>query len=576
MENTQKKNGQDQDLSIRHKIKGAVVIVSLIIVSVAVVAQFVPLLSLGRAEMEPAMNMKGMDDMAGMSMGVNETGQASAMLTPLSRERIGLRVSVVEEREAEKKIRAAGRVVYDERKLAQIHLRVEGWIGDLFVNFTGQQVKKGDPLFTVYSPDLLSSQQEYLLAKRGQKKLQASLVADVRETGDLIVSSAKERLLLWNLTEKQIRTLEQRGSAETEMTYYAPMAGVVTKRMGTKGMRVTPEMALYEIADLSTVWIVADLYESDLSYLKVGQEADVQISAYPDERFSAKVAFIDPVLNPQSRTVQVRLELPNPGLRLKPEMFAEVVFRIPLEKGLFIPESAVLDSGLRKIVFVDQNTGLGSPHSENSSAGMEMYIPREINARRMDAHYLVLSGLAAGERVVTSANFLLDAESKLMAAANMMGALGMGGIKMEQAQMGEMDMGGMNMGDMKGMPGMKMPMSSSVLTQKSGDLTLTLSSLPSPPKEGENTVRLKIADVSGLTIENAEVVFAYTMPMPGMKVAKRKAVFKDGHYEAKIPFGMAGTWEVFAQVVLPGKAGIESKFVLEVSGEMDMEGMPGM
>src|SRR5579863_5519496 len=310
--------------------------------------------AMGTTQTEQAMKaMEGMPGMEGMKMGVNETGQATTMLTPEKKQRIGVRVAEVREERVEKVIRTVGRVAYDERKLARINLRVDGWIQDLLVNFTGQQVEKGQPLLTLYSPDLLSTQQEYLLAKRSREKLGASPVAEVRETGGALLSSARRRLLLSGITEKQIQELEERGEPQTAIMITSPINGVVTKREGTQGMRVTPEMTLYEIADLSTVWVVAEVYESDLSYVKEGQEAAVTVDAYPGKTFHGKVAYIDPFLNPQTRTVRVRLELPNRGLKLKPEMFAQVELKASLGKGLLIPESAVLDSGLRKIAFID-------------------------------------------------------------------------------------------------------------------------------------------------------------------------------------------------------------------------------
>ncbi|WDT77761.1 MAG: FixH family protein (plasmid) [Candidatus Manganitrophus sp.] len=241
----------------------------------------------------------------------------------------------------------------------------------------------------------------------------------------------------------------------------------------------------------------------------------------------------------------MRLEIPNPDLKLKPEMFAEVSLKASLGKALLIPESAVLDSGLRKIAFIDK--------------GMEMYEPKEIKARRIDNQYIVQEGLSAGDKIVTSATFLIDSESKLMASSNMMGALGMAGIKMEQAQMGEMDM------DMNGMKkgGKKGEAPKGPQTKKTGDLTLTLSTEPAPPQDGENLLRLKVADASGKTIENAKVVFSYTMPMPGMKAVKAPASFKNGQYEGKAKFGMAGTWEVTALVTLLGKTEVQEKFTLE-------------
>ena len=493
-------------------------------------------------------------------------GQAVARLNPSKKELIGVKVAEVREERVEKVIRAAGRIVPDERRLAQINLRVEGWIEELFVNFTGQEVKKGEPLLTLYSPDLLTTQQEYLLARRSEQKLGASPLIEVRKTGEALVEAARKRLLLWNITEEQIQQLEEEGVPQKYMTVYAPIGGVVTKREGTKGMRVTPETALYEIADLSTVWVLADVYEYELSYIQKGGEGEqdgtlhvqdgtmhlIDVAAYPGEHFKGKAAFIGPVLNPQTRTVEVRLELPNPDLRLKPGMFAQVTFRSDLGKGLLVPESAVLDSGLRRIVFVEKETG--------------EYEPREIQARRIDDRYIVEKGLSRGEKVVVSANFLIDSESKLMASANMMGALGMAGIRMEQAQMGKMEMG-VAKGESRGPQ-----------TRKVGDLVLTLSTDPAPPKEGANLLRLRITDPSGRPVEDANVIFSYTMPMPGMKGVKAPASLKNDQYEAKAKFGMAGTWEVTAVIARPGRPDIQEKFALEAKGEEmeGMEGMPGM
>ncbi|TAK08481.1 MAG: efflux RND transporter periplasmic adaptor subunit, partial [Candidatus Manganitrophaceae bacterium] len=308
-------------ITMQNKTRIAVLLTVAVIA--AVVFQMTHRFALGVTETEQAVKeMEGMPGMEGMEMGVNETGQATTMLTPQKKQLIGVQVAEVQEESIQKTIRAVGRVAYDERKLARINLKVEGWIQDLFVNFTGQEVKKGQPLFTIYSPDLLSTQQEYLLAKNSQQKLAASPIADVRETGKTLVSSARRRLLLWGITENQIQELEKRGEPQTNMTIYSPMNGIVTKREGTQGMRVMPEMTLYEIADLSTIWVLADVYESELSYLKTGQAATVTVAAYPGDTFQGKVAFIDPFLNPQTRTVRVRLETPNPELKLKPEMFA--------------------------------------------------------------------------------------------------------------------------------------------------------------------------------------------------------------------------------------------------------------
>jgi Cu(I)/Ag(I) efflux system membrane fusion protein len=377
------------------------------------------------------MKMEGMKEQSGMA-------QAAVMVSPSKRQLIGVKTGVVEERTLETAIRTVGTVDYDERRIRQINLRVSGWITHLFADYTGKFVKRGDPLITLYSPDLVSTQEEYLLAKRTLERVKASPVVHVRTGAESQVASARDRLLLWNLTEEQIAELEAQGKPRKETTIYSPIDGAVTKKMALQGMYVTPEMNLYEITDLSTVWVYADIYEYELPVVKTGQEATVTLAAYPGETFRGKVVYIYPYLNKETRTVKVRMEFPNPQDKLKPGLYGNAEIQVKPGKQLAISEEAVLDSGTRKLVFVDKGGG--------------MYEPREVTlGHKVDHLYPVLSGLKPGEKVVASGTFLIDSESKLMAATNMMGALGMGGIRMEQAQMGEMGMGGM-----KGMEGMKM------------------------------------------------------------------------------------------------------------------------
>ncbi len=482
-------------------------------------------------------------------------GQATAMLSPEKKRLIGIQVVTVSKGPIEKTIRAVGRVAYDERRLARIHLRTEGWIQTLFVNFTGQQVKKHQPLLTLYSPDLLAAQKAYLLARNGQKQLAESLTPEVRESGVILLNAARERLILLGITEQQIQELETRGTPATDMAIHSPVDGVVIRREGTQGMRVTPEMTLYEIADLTAVWVYADVYESELAYLKEGTPANVAVTALPEKTFRGRVAFIDPFLNPETRTVRVRLSLQNQDLLLKPDMFAQVTFQAKLGKGLVIPESAVIDSGMRKIVFVDQ--------------GGQMFAPREIEARRVDNHYVIQKGLAAGESIVASANFLIDSESRLMATHDTMGTLGMGGIRMEQAQMGQMQRGG-PMGGMAGMEGMDMPapppLAKGQKEREASGLIWHFSTHPDPPKEGENLVRLKVTDSAGRPIEPARVLFSYTMPaMPAMRQTQSNVIHQDRQYEASVKFSMPGRWEVTAFLTLPEKPELKETFTVDVA-----------
>jgi Cu(I)/Ag(I) efflux system membrane fusion protein len=483
--------------------------------------------------------------------------QATVMVSPAKRQLIGVKTDTVQERTLETVIRAVGTVDYDERHIRQVNLRVSGWITNLFVDYTGKSVKRGDPLFTLYSPDLVSTQEEYLLAKRTLERVTASPVMHVRTGAEAQVASAKNRLLLWGLTEAQIAELEERGTPQKETTIDSPIHGVVTKKTALQGMYVTPEMNLYEITDLSTVWINADVYEYEVPLVKVEQEAAVTLTAYPGEAFHGRVMYIYPYLNAETRTIKVRMEFPNPEGKLKPGMYGTVEIKTTAGKKLAIPQEAVLDSGTRKLVFVDKGQG--------------MYEPREVQlGNKVDRFYPILSGLNPGDRVVTSATFLIDSESKLMAATNMMGALGMGGIRMEQAQMGQMtgqmEMAGME--GMKGMEGMPMDQSSSggstAREQTVDGLTLTLATVPDPPKKGENTLRLLIRS-KDMPVTDAKVTVAYIMAMPGMEPETVEAKqTKEGMYEATVDFAMKGGWAIDVTVVRGKAKPVTAHFTVQV------------
>ncbi len=488
------------------------------------------------------MEMEGMKDQSGMA-------EAAVMISPIRRQLIGVRTEVVEEQTLETVIRTVGTVDYDERHIQQINLRISGWITHLFADYTGKFIKKGDPIMALYSPDLVSTQKEYLLAKRTLERVQAGPVAHVRTGTEAQVESARNRLLLWNLTEEQVAELEQRGRPQTETTIYSPIDGVVTRKTALQGMYVTPEMNLYEIADLSTVWVYADIYEYELPMVKVGQEAIVTLASYPGETFKGRVIYIYPYLNTETRTVKVRVEFSNPQGKLKPGMYGNAEIRVKSGKRLAVPQEAVLDSGTRKLVFVDKGEG--------------MYEPREVQlGNKVDHYYPVLSGLVPGEQVVTSATFLIDSESKLMAATSMMGMLGMGGIRMEQAQMGEMKMGDMK--GMKGMEGMEMDQGSKAREQTIDGLTLILATTPDPPKKGENVIHLTVRSKEG-PVTDAKVTLDYTMAMPGMEVETVEAKHtKEGTYETTVDLGMKGGWNIDATIVRGQAKPVKTRFTIEM------------
>jgi Cu(I)/Ag(I) efflux system membrane fusion protein len=375
------------------------------------------------------MPMKGMKDM-------QRTAPTGAVAVPaVMRQLIGVRSAPAAVAPLTQEIRTVGTVDYDERGYSQVTLKVSGWVREVFVDSVGRPVRKGEPLFTLYSPDLLATQDEYLLALKAKAQLGASPLAEAKENAAALVASARERLRLWDLTDAQIAALEQRGKAEPVLTVYAPASGIVLKREALPGKYVEPNTTLYKVADISTAWIYADIYESEVAAVKLNQPASVEFAAYPGETLRAKVTYIAPSLNEAARTVRVRLELPNPGLKLKPGMFGTVTLRTNSAKALVVPKEAVLDTGLRQLVFLDRGQGVYQPY------------PVKLGRRSQD-QVEVLDGIKEGDRVVTSANFLLDAESKLASAGGMqemMGRIGMADWQMQGAREKKMqDMQGMD------------------------------------------------------------------------------------------------------------------------------------
>ena len=483
--------------------------------------------------------------------------QAFAMVTPATQRLIGVKTAVVEKHALDTTIRAVGRVEYNEQRITHVNLRVSGWVDDLFVDYTGQVVRKGQPLFTLYSPELVSTQDEYLLALRTQQRIKDSPLPEVHQQAEELVQASRERLHLWTVSDQQLNELARRGKANTYLTIASPNTGYVIDKKVFKGMFVDPQMQLYTIADLSTVWVNAEIYEYEVPFIKVGQTGKVTFTAYPGHAFYGRVSYIYPYLNPESRTVKVRLELPNPEMQLKPEMYGDVEIHINRGYQVSIPDQAVLDSGTRKIVFLVRGEGL--------------FEPREVKVgSKIGSLYEVQEGLEVGDRIVTSGNFLIDSESKLMAATDMMGSLGMGGIRMEQAQMGKMDMGNMPMSGAQ-------PRAAKQAAKASGEkkvrgITLTWATEPASPRIGENTVRVMVKGEGGKPVSDAKVQLTYTMPMPGMLPATVPMTHgKDGTYEAKVNLGMGGQWDLTITVQRPGQPEIKENFSVTAGG-----GMSGM
>jgi RND family efflux transporter MFP subunit len=346
-------------------------------------------------EMEPLEVTEGPES--------NVAGLAPVRITPDARQRMGLTLGTVEKRALARNIRTSARIVPDETRLFGVTTKVEGWVERLFISVTGQAVRKGDPLFSVYSPQLVSAQQEYLSAMQVADKLASGSEGDASGTGKSLLDSARQRLQLWDVSDEQIDRLEKSWQVEKTLTLYAPASGFVTEKNVIAGQKIMPGEQLMVVADLSVVWGDADIYESDLPYVKTGMPMELTLPYWRDKTFRGRVGFLSPSLDHETRTLKIRLEIPNPGLLLKPDMYADASLSFSLGERLVAPEAAIMLTGERSYAFLD--TGDGT------------LVPVEVKlGARGNGYYEVLSGLEEGDRVVTSANFLVDSESSMRAA----------------------------------------------------------------------------------------------------------------------------------------------------------------
>lgn len=340
------------------------------------------------------------------SMGKMAVG--TVKIPPEKQQIIGVRTVTVQREPLMRTVRTTGQVTADETRIAHVHVKISGFIEKVFVDYVGQLVKKGQPLFTLYSPDLVSTQEEYLIAKRGDKQLSSSQFAEVSQGAQSLLRSARERLRLWDISEEQIKKLDDTGEVSRTLTLYSPISGFVMERKAFPQTAITPDMDLYSITDLSTIWVNADVYEYEVPFVKVGQQAEMELSYDQGKRYSGKITYIYPTVDPIARTVKVRIEFPNSDFALKPQMFANVQLNINYGNQIVIPQEAVMDSGDKQYVFVVHDGGIFEPRTVQLGA-------------KLEGKAAVLSGLKTGEMIVTSGNFLIDSESRLKSA--------MGGMK---------------------------------------------------------------------------------------------------------------------------------------------------
>jgi Cu(I)/Ag(I) efflux system membrane fusion protein len=354
---------------------------------------------------EPGKSPMGMDLVPVCPGEAGASREGEITIDPTVIQDIAVRTAPAERRDLARKIRAVGRVGYDERLVEHVHTKFQGWVERLQIDYEGQEVKLGQPLLQIYSPDLVSTQEELLIAARYRNTTGKSAFPDVRKGGQELFEATRRRLELWDIPNRDIDRLLRTKKIRKTLTLYAPTRGVVTKLWVRQGMEVVPQDNLYTIADLSRVWIYAEVYEYELPWVKAGQRATVELSYLPGARFEGKVSYVYPFLDPKTRTARVRLELPNPDLLLKPDMFANVIIQTEVHPHVVaVPEEAVIRSGTRSIVILD----LGGGH----------FAPRdvELGLDSGDGWLEVKKGLEAGERIVVSSQFLIDSESNLQEA----------------------------------------------------------------------------------------------------------------------------------------------------------------
>jgi len=343
--------------------------------------------------------------------------EAPTVEIPLDKQQlIGVKTISASVQPLQKVIRTVGKIEYDERRLTTVNTKVEGWIEKLYVNFTGTYVKKGERLADIYSPELWATQQEFINVVRWAKKTGKN-AADSRKakdsSGDIqnlaamlskdaesIVDAARLRLKLWDISDEQIQKIEDGEKPIRTLTIYSPASGYVLQKYVTQGMKIMAGEKLLDVSDLSTVWVIADIYEYELPFIKMGDTARIGLSYFPGKELTSKIDFVAPALDAQTRTAKVRFSIPNPGGQLKPQMFTDVELKVNLGQKLAVPDDAVIDTGLRKIVYVDKGDGYFEPRAVTTGLRAEKLIE-------------ILSGLKAGEKIASAANFLIDSEAKL-------------------------------------------------------------------------------------------------------------------------------------------------------------------
>lgn len=459
----------------------------------------------------------------------SEPSLAPVTLTPERVQRIGVKTGVVEVRAVHDELRTVGTIEADEARISDVNVRFAGWVRKVYADAMYKQVRRGQPLLSIYSPELVTAEREYLVAK--ELLARTTLPGGHELHGSrLLLQAATERLKHWQVPDREIARLKRSGKVAQEIEIDSPASGIVVERKAFPNTYAEPGTKLYSVADLSTVWVYAHIFQNEIGRVKAGDPATVTVDAYPGQTFPARVSFIWPEVDQTTRRARVRLEIPNPEMKLLLGMYVNVELGLPLGDRLAIPASGVFQSGARQIAFVDRGGGYFEPRDIETGA-------------RAGDDFVVQKGLAAGERVVTSANFLIDSESQLAAALGSFAPPppGAGAAAAINAPQGA---------------------------------TLEYSSNPPTPRAGSNNFRVKLTGADGAPLSGAEVTVTFFMPaMPAMGMAAMRSVATlkekgDGVYEGSGDVQMGGTWQVTVLATKAGQTIAQKQFSVTAEGGM--------
>ncbi|MGI9071418.1 MAG: FixH family protein [Bryobacteraceae bacterium] len=446
----------------------------------------------------------------------SEAPLAPVELTPERLQSIGVETETVKSKKISDAIRATGTVDINERLISYVQVRFSGYVRKVFANATYQYVKKGEPLFTIYSPELVATQNEYLLARRNEGLLSHSSVEGVASDAAALTTAAEARLRQWNISEMEIASVQETGKPISDLVIDAPVSGYITEHNALPNLYVEPATRLYAIADLSRIWVYAQVFQDDVGHLKPDDPVEITVDTYPGRTFRGQIESILPQVDLATRTVRARVEIFNPDLKLKPGMFVNVKFKTNMGRHLVVPASAVLQSGTRQIAFVDEGGGRLTPKDV-------------VLGPRVGDEVIVLQGLSVGQRIVTSANFMIDSESQLQAAA----------------------------GSYMPPP----PGASAAATQpsQSAQWNIDFTTDPNPPHKGTNTFRIKLTESGGKPVDGADISVTFFMPaMPAMGMAAMTTKAKlnsqgNGIYQGTGALQSGGAWQVTITVQKNGQ-----------------------